>query len=196
MRILAITTESQVYRDLTYKRRKIKKLTQVEANPIYDEKRAFFTAPDEYKGVAKKIFLGRLSEVIGLYEELMKGSYDTKLAILSSAYGVIHPNDVVTPYWTNDGKLHVCSIPDEIINLITQTDLIVLILDIINLQWLFNQIEHLLNSKKIIVISAGSLKQETTFNNVDLYLSTKGVARIGKDNKKILLEWLKNNTTT
>ena len=155
----------------------------------------------EYKNVLKEfirpaslMFAGQFLEVKRFAEEL-NSHISTDLFILSGRYGLIHSSVEIIPYYTYNESVDQIKqldlmrhFSEKILQISTDYDVIIFLLTSGYLQYfsLNSLLEKLPINARIVVV--GSKQLDISKDNRIIFLSRKGVARIGKANYNKIIE--------
>ena len=145
------------------------------------------------------MFGGSFTEVKDFNNELKK-TMDSELYILSTRYGILSANEPMIPYEPSKLSIEILKSIDlkneffkKINEIIQNADYLLLFLPRICVEYFndkkfFNTFPSNLN---IIIVTAKKFKKEISNNRIKI-LTRPGVARIGKINRKIIIEKLES----
>ena len=143
-----------------------------------------------WSGRIEDVLAGPVIEVTKFGERLSSEGYEVNRCYLSSICGWLNEGETYHPLWSNDLSWQSDELPDELLTAIELADaLIVAVPSSIIVQ--NRSLRSILSSHRKASLASGGLAHELiTLGNDGLRLHTRGVARIGKDNRQKIRQWL------
>lgn len=161
----------------------------LELEEKYSEVLSIYTRP------AKNMFAGMFSEVRD-FNDYLSESFPTSFYIISGRYGLLSTDETIIPYSSHindetdlEDLSRRTNFTEKMIEKAKSSDIILFFLPshYINYLLAINLFGNL-DSKQVIIVSSKYLKKEFSSATNVTVLERKGVARIGGENRKKILE--------
>jgi len=146
------------------------------------------------------MFAGLFSE-IRLFHEILNENYDADLYIISGRYGLIHSEKIIVPYHyhlkTYDDLQELndnTKFYNGIIQACTYSDYVCIFVNKLTFKYLINNniLKDIPLRTRIIAVTSTQFKSQI-HNRNHFFYPRRGVARIGKENQKLIELVLRNN---
>lgn len=200
MRIVILTSRSDTFWDLAKRTRKsTPRFNQSDPGSIGIHCRSLgIPLPSEldtelysaWSGRIEDVLAGPVIEVTKFGERLSSEGYEVNRCYLSSIGGWLNEGETYHPLWSNDLSWQSDELPDELLAAIELADaLIVAVPSSIIIQ--NRSLRSILSSHRKASLASGGMAHDLiTLGNDGLRLHTRGVTRIGKDNRQKICQWL------
>ena len=200
MRIVILTSQSDTFWDLAKQTRKSKpRLNQSNPGSLGIHCRSLgIPLPSEldtelfsaWSGGIEDVLAGPVIEVTSFGEHLTSNGHDVNRWYLSSKDGWLIEGAPYHPLWTNELNWQSDVLPDELLAAINLADaLVVAVPSSILVE--NRALRSILSSHPKVSLASGGLAHDlVTLGKDGLRLYTRGVARIGKDNRQKICQWL------
>lgn len=201
MRIVILTSQSDTFWDLAKRKRKSKpKVSQSDSGSLGIHCRSLgIPLPSEldtelfsaWSSGVEDVLAGAVVEVTRFGEHLTSEGHDADRWYLSSTNGWLNEGAIYHPLWTNQLNWQSDVLPDELVTAINLADaLFVAVPSAIIVE--NRSLRSMISSHPKACLASGSLAHDlVTIGKDGLRLYTKGVARIGKNNRIKIISWMR-----
>jgi len=202
MRIVVLTSQSDTFWDLAKRTRKSKpRFNQSDPGSIGIHCRSLrIPLPSEldlvkfssWTGPIEKVLAGPVIEVTNFSGFLASKGHDVTNWYLSSVNGWMREDSEYHPLWTNNLDWQGREVPNDLNEILNEADAVVVAFPSSIIVENRSLRSALASHPKVALASGGRGHDIVTLTNDGLRLLTRGVARIGSDNRNKIVHWLKD----